>query len=95
MVVLFAYLGVASAASLLMPPSPLPPSHPPLSGTVPGKACNHISWSPQGRNIVLAGFKALNGQLEFFNVDEMETMATAEHFMATDVEWDPTGEARG
>ena len=43
---------------------------------------------------MLAGFKALNGQLEFFNVDEMETMATAEHFMATDVEWDPTGRAR-
>ncbi len=41
---------------------------------------------------MLAGLKALNGQLEFFNVDEMETMATAEHFMATDVEWDPTGE---
>ena len=79
----------------ILAPSPFPPSHPPPSGTVPGKACNHISWSPQGRNIVLAGFKALNGQLEFFNVDEMETMATAEHFMATDVEWDPTGEARG
>ena len=30
-------------------------------------------------------------QLEFFNVDEFETMATGEHFMATDVEWDPTG----
>lgn len=30
-------------------------------------------------------------QTEFFNVDEMETMATAEHFMATDVDWDPTG----
>jgi translation initiation factor 3 subunit B len=33
----------------------------------------------------------MNGQFEFFNVDEMETMATCEHFMATDVEWDPTG----
>ncbi|GLI69794.1 hypothetical protein VaNZ11_014493 [Volvox africanus] len=55
------------------------------------RACNAISWSPQGRNIVLAGLKNFNGQLEFFNVDEMETMATAEHFMATDVEWDPTG----
>ncbi|PNW85513.1 hypothetical protein CHLRE_03g190100v5 [Chlamydomonas reinhardtii] len=55
------------------------------------RACNAISWSPQGRIIVLAGLKNFNGQLEFFNVDEMETMATAEHFMATDVEWDPTG----
>ncbi len=59
---------------------------------MPGKSCNQIYWSPQGKNIVLAGLKAMNGQLEFFNVDEMETMATAEHFMATDVDWDPTGE---
>ena len=33
----------------------------------------------------------MNGQFEFFDVDEMETMASTEHFMATDVEWDPTG----
>lgn len=38
-----------------------------------------------------SGLKAYNGQLEFYNVDELETMATAEHFMATDVDWDPTG----
>ncbi|KAH1109998.1 hypothetical protein GYH30_009078 [Glycine max] len=37
------------------------------------------------------GLKGLNGQLEFYNVDELETMAMAEHFMATSVEWDPTG----
>ena len=40
---------------------------------------------------VLAGLKAYNGQLEFYNVDDLETMATGEHFMATDVDWDPTG----
>eukprot|EP00894_Picocystis_sp_ML_P000156 jgi/Pico_ML_1/50673/g1841.t1 len=33
----------------------------------------------------------MNGQLEFFNVDDMETMATAEHFMCNYVNWDPTG----
>lgn len=33
----------------------------------------------------------MNGQLEFYNVDEAETMATGEHFMCTDIEWDPTG----
>lgn len=32
------------------------------------RACNAISWSPQGRIIVLAGLKNFNGQLEFFNV---------------------------
>lgn len=68
-----------------------PPLNPPVTGTLPGKACNCIFWSPMGHNIVLAGLKNLNGQLEFFNVDELETLSTAEHFMATDVEWDPTG----
>jgi translation initiation factor 3 subunit B len=45
----------------------------------------------QGKNILLAGLKSFNGQLEFYNVDDAETMATAEHFMCTDVDWDPTG----
>ena len=36
----------------------------------------------------------MNGQLEFYNVDEGETMATGEHFMCTDIEWDPTGVRR-
>lgn len=59
--------------------------------TLKGKQANALFWSPAGRFIVLAGLKGFNGQLEFYNVDELETMATAEHFMATDVEWDPTG----
>eukprot|EP00245_Coleochaete_scutata_P017412 TRINITY_DN8522_c0_g1_i1.p1 TRINITY_DN8522_c0_g1~~TRINITY_DN8522_c0_g1_i1.p1 ORF type:complete len:737 (-),score=206.49 TRINITY_DN8522_c0_g1_i1:368-2578(-) len=62
-----------------------------LLGTLKGKQCNALYWSPQGRFIVLAGLKTYNGQLEFFNVDDLETMASGEHFMATDVEWDPTG----
>lgn len=40
---------------------------------------------------MLSGLKTLNGQLEFYNVDEGEVLAAAEHFMATDVSWDPTG----
>ncbi|KAL6146914.1 hypothetical protein ACLB2K_057590 [Fragaria x ananassa] len=59
--------------------------------TLKGKQANALSWSPSGRFIILAGLKGLNGQLEFYNVDEQETMATQEHFMATDIEWDPTG----
>ena len=62
-----------------------------LIGTIKNKTANHLFWSPQGKTIVLAGLKTMNGQFEFFNVDEMETMASCEHFMATDVEWDPTG----
>ncbi|GMH04540.1 hypothetical protein Nepgr_006380 [Nepenthes gracilis] len=59
--------------------------------TLKSKQANALYWSPAGRYIILAGLKGLNGQLEFYNVDELETMATAEHFMATDIEWDPTG----
>ncbi|KAL6008103.1 Eukaryotic translation initiation factor 3 subunit B [Asimina triloba] len=59
--------------------------------TLKGKQANALYWSPSGRFIILAGLKGFNGQLEFLNVDELETMATAEHFMATDIEWDPTG----
>ncbi|EPS67275.1 hypothetical protein M569_07499 [Genlisea aurea] len=59
--------------------------------TLKGKQANALFWSPSGRFILLAGLKGLNGQLEFYNVDDLETMAQAEHFMATDIEWDPTG----
>ncbi|KAL6194171.1 hypothetical protein ACLB2K_035255 [Fragaria x ananassa] len=38
-----------------------------------------------------SGLKGLNGQLELYNVDEQEPTATQEHFMTTDIEWDPTG----
>ncbi len=126
-------------------------------GTLHNRPCNQLLWSPQGKNILLAGLKvcfcvvvwvwvclylgvyirvysnthsalddtwmqlhipfstlaphlphthttthphthnhththqALNGQLTFFNADEFEVMNTAEHFLATDAEWDPTG----
>ncbi|KAK9104761.1 hypothetical protein Scep_021605 [Stephania cephalantha] len=59
--------------------------------TLKGKQANALFWSPAGRFILLAGLKGFNGQLEFYDVDELRTMATEEHFMATNVEWDPTG----
>merc|ERR1712216_325375 len=62
-----------------------------LIGTVKNKTANHLFWSPNGRVVILAGLKTMNGQFEFFDVETMETMASVEHFMATDVEWDPTG----
>ena len=33
----------------------------------------------------------MNGVLEFVDTQDMTVMAQTEHFMATDVEWDPTG----
>lgn len=33
----------------------------------------------------------MNGVLEFVDTQDMTIMTQTEHFMATDVEWDPTG----
>ena len=36
-------------------------------------------------------FFSMNGVLEFYDTMDSTCMSQAEHFMATDVEWDPTG----
>jgi translation initiation factor 3 subunit B len=59
--------------------------------TLEKKSCNALYWSPQGGFIVLAGLGAMNGVFEFYNAIDMDTVVTEEHFMATQVEWDPTG----
>lgn len=41
--------------------------------------------------LVMHVMQGMNGQLEFFNADDFEPMSAAEHFMCTDIEWDPTG----
>jgi len=55
------------------------------------KTCNTISWSPAGQFCVLAGLRSMNGIVEFIDTADMTTMNTGEHYMATDIEWDPTG----
>lgn len=55
------------------------------------RQANHLFWSPCGQFIVLAGLRSMNGILEFIDTNDMTVMAQTEHFMATDVEWDPTG----
>lgn len=45
-------------------------------GSLKGKPCSRVFWSPKGKNLVLAGMGSLNGILEFFNVDEFVTMNT-------------------
>eukprot|EP00123_Amoebidium_parasiticum_P007701 comp18298_c0_seq1/m.19342 comp18298_c0_seq1/g.19342 ORF comp18298_c0_seq1/g.19342 comp18298_c0_seq1/m.19342 type:complete len:664 (-) comp18298_c0_seq1:915-2906(-) len=59
--------------------------------TAEKKTVNHLFWSPKGRYIVLAGLRNMQGVLEFWDTTENLCMNTGEHFMATDVEWDPTG----
>ncbi|RUS90727.1 hypothetical protein EGW08_001531 [Elysia chlorotica] len=62
-----------------------------LFKTLEKKAANHLFWSPNGQFIVLAGLRSMNGVLEFVDTQDMTVMNQTEHFMATDVEWDPTG----
>merc|ERR1712242_573635 len=55
------------------------------------KTANHIFWSPSGQFAVLAGLRNMNGVLEFIDTADFTSMNSGEHFMATDIEWDPTG----
>ncbi|KAL1211387.1 Eukaryotic translation initiation factor 3 subunit B [Cardamine amara subsp. amara] len=56
------------------------------------KQADSLFWSPRGKHIVLAGLKgSFNGKLEFFDVDNLKVLSKDEHFMATDIAWDPTG----
>lgn len=62
-----------------------------LIKTLERRQANHLFWSPAGQFIVLAGLRSMNGVLEFVDASDVTVMAQTEHFMATDVEWDPTG----
>ena len=55
------------------------------------KTANHLFWSPTGQFIILAGLRGMNGVLEFVDTSDFTSMGGGEHFMCTDVEWDPTG----
>ena len=55
------------------------------------KTVNTMFWNPKGRFLVLAGLRNFQGELEFWDVDELQVLSTGEHFHATEVEWDPTG----
>eukprot|EP00094_Tigriopus_californicus_P003747 TCALIF_03606-PA protein Name:"Similar to Eif3b Eukaryotic translation initiation factor 3 subunit B (Mus musculus)" AED:0.03 eAED:0.03 QI:134/0.75/0.8/1/1/1/5/29/718 len=55
------------------------------------KTANCLFWSPCGQFIILAGLRNMSGVLEFVDTSDFTTMNTGEHFMCTDVEWDPTG----
>ncbi|XP_051982301.1 eukaryotic translation initiation factor 3 subunit B-like [Xyrauchen texanus] len=52
---------------------------------------NSIFWSPLGQFMVLAGLRRMNGALAFVDTSDCTIMNIAEHYMASDVELDPTG----
>lgn len=60
--------------------------------TMPNRPATSLHWSPAGRFLLLAGIKGgHNGKLEWWDADELAVVGAGEHFMATEVEWDPTG----
>lgn len=63
-----------------------------LLHTATNRTCTSLHWSPTGRFLLLAGLSSgHNGKLEWWDADELTVVGAGEHFMATEVEWDPTG----
>eukprot|EP00040_Diaphanoeca_grandis_P038441 m.256510 g.256510 ORF g.256510 m.256510 type:complete len:643 (-) comp34425_c0_seq1:252-2180(-) len=62
-----------------------------LLKTIDRITANALFWSPRGRYLVVAGLGHLQGVLEFIDTHDMSTMSTGEHFMASEVQWDPSG----
>eukprot|EP00948_MAST-09A_sp_MAST-9A-sp1_P003959 g3959.t1 len=48
-------------------------------------------WSPTGMHCLLSNFENIAGHLEFVDVENQTSMASAEHFMCNTVAWDPSG----
>ena len=55
------------------------------------KQLTRWQWSPRGEYFILAGLDSTSAFLEFWSVSEMTCLDVKEHFMATDLEWDPSG----
>ena len=55
------------------------------------KDVNEFFWSPRGRFFVLTNTSDSKGALEFWDSKELEMMGYGEHFMVTDIVWDPSG----
>lgn len=62
-----------------------------LLKTFEQRLANHLYWSPNGRFLLLAGLKTMNGQLEFIDVVTMESIAKEVHQVCTDITWDYSG----
>ncbi|KAJ3357792.1 translation initiation factor eIF-3b like protein [Entophlyctis luteolus] len=62
-----------------------------LLKTLERKGINQVVWSPKGRIAVLAGVRAFQGDIEFWDTDDFTMLNAGEHYTCTDLEWDPTG----
>lgn len=59
--------------------------------TIENRQANRLFWSPMGNFMILAGLDNINGQLEFWDTDNQNSMSTQEHFMCNLITWDPSG----
>ena len=55
------------------------------------KQLTRWAWSPRGEYFVLAGLDSTSAFLEFWTASDLQCLGVKEHFMATDLEWDPSG----
>lgn len=56
------------------------------------KQLTRWQWSPRGEYFILAGLDSTAAFLEFWNASDLSScLGVKEHFMATDLEWDPSG----
>ena len=62
-----------------------------LIKTIERRGVNSLFWSPKGRFLVIASLGVVAASLEFWNMKEVELMSVGEHYMASDVSWDPSG----
>ena len=51
----------------------------------------HINFSPHGKYGIFHSPKSMSGTMEFYDFDNCEYLGQGEHFMMTDMQWDPTG----
>jgi len=56
--------------------------------TLENKPAKRLFWSPRGSIVIIGGTQQ---QLEFYSTQLDEIIGTNEHYMATDLQWDPTG----
>lgn len=65
--------------------------------TLEKKTVNELHWSPKGRFILLAAVCTQNGNLEWYDVNDVggkrepEPVGADEHFLCNEVHWDPSG----
>jgi len=62
-----------------------------LLKTLEKRQANSLFWAPTGRYIVIAGLRAMNHQIEFFDTEIMDTLSQVQHPQCTSIAWDPTG----